>query len=249
MAGHSQFKNIMYRKGAQDAKRAKIFTKIIRELTVAAREGLPDPAANPRLRAAMVAAREANMPRDTMERAIKRGSGAEDDTSYEEIRYEGYGPGGVAVIVEALTDNRNRTAAEIRSAFSKFGGSLGETNSVSFLFDRKGIIQLPRHKASLDAMLEAALEVGAENVEEGADAYEIICAPEDFAAVRDGLEEKFQGGLSAKLGWLPKTLVPVDQEQAESLLKFLDILDDNDDVQTVTANCEINEAIMAKLTV
>ena len=169
MAGHSQFKNIMYRKGAQDAKRAKVFTKIIRELTVAAKTGLADPNANPRLRAAMIAARDANMPKDTMERAIKRGAGGADDTSYEEVRYEGYGPGGVALIIEALTDNRNRTAGEIRTALTKAGGNLGETNSVSFMFERKGVIVYPAKAASADAMFEVALEAGADNVESDAD--------------------------------------------------------------------------------
>ena len=186
MAGHSQFKNIMYRKGAQDAKRAKVFTKIIRELTVAARSGLPDPEANPRLRAAVQAARGANMSKETMERAIRRGAGDDDGASYEEVRYEGYGPGGIAVIVEALTDNRNRTASEVRSAFSKHGGTLGETNSVSFMFERKGVIRYPLKAASADAMFEAALDAGADNVESDGETHEVTCAVEDFAAVRDG---------------------------------------------------------------
>src|SRR5215510_9561502 len=164
MAGHSQFKNIMYRKGAQDAKRAKVFTKIIRELTVAAKTGQADPNANPRLRAAMIADRQSNMPRDTMERAIKRGAGGEDNNSYDEVRYEGYGPGGIAVIVEALTDNRNRTASEIRTLFAKAGGNLGETNSVSFMFERKGVIGYPAKAGSADAIFEIALEAGADNV-------------------------------------------------------------------------------------
>ena len=158
MAGHAQLANIMYRKGAQDARRAKVFTKIIRELTVAAKTGLPDPAANPRLRAAMIAARDANMPKDTMERAIKRGAGGGDDAAYEEVRYEGYGPGGVALIIEALTDNRNRTAGEIRTALTKHGGNLGETNSVSFMFERRGVILYPAKAASADAVFEAALD-------------------------------------------------------------------------------------------
>src|SRR5438874_11273081 len=162
MAGHSQFKNIMYRKGAQDKKRAKVFTKLIRELTTAARHGLPDPNANPRLRAAIQAARAANMTKDTMERAIKRGAGGEDDTNYEEMRYEGYAPGGVAVIVEALTDNRNRTASEIRSYFTRYGGSLAETGAVSFMFKRVGLVQYDAGKATPDAMLEAAIEAGAD---------------------------------------------------------------------------------------
>src|SRR5579872_4419137 len=168
MAGHSQFKNIMHRKGAQDKKRAKIFTKIIRELTTAARTGLPDPAANPRLRAAVIAARAANMPKDTVDRAIKRGAGGGEGENFEEMRYEGYGPGGIAVIVEGLTDNRNRTASEVRAAFTKAGGNLGETNSVSFMFDRVGQITYPAAAATSDAMFEAALEAGAENVESGA---------------------------------------------------------------------------------
>ena len=174
MAGHSQFKNIMYRKGAQDAKRAKVFTKIIRELITSARISA-DPEANSRLRQAIIAARSANMPKDTMERAIKRGAGGEDLTDYVEVRYEGYGPSGVAVIVEALTDNRNRTAGEVRSAFTKFGGSLGETNSVSFMFDRVGIIRYPKDKISYDALFEMALEAGAQNLEETDKGFEIEC--------------------------------------------------------------------------
>ena len=185
MAGHSQFKNIMYRKGAQDKKRAKIFTKIIRELTTAARSGLPDPAANPRLRAAVLSARQANMPRDTVERAIRRGSGSEGGEAYEEVRYEGYGPGGVAVIIEALTDNRNRTASEVRAAFTKAGGSLGETNSVSFMFERIGEITYPAATASTDDMFEAVIEAGAENVESDAEQHLVTCAPDDFNAARD----------------------------------------------------------------
>ena len=164
MAGHSQFKNIMHRKGAQDKKRAKVFTKIIRELTTAARTGLPDPAANPRLRAAVVAARQANMPKDTVDRAIKRGAGGGEGEAYEEVRYEGYGPGGVAIIVEALTDNRNRTASDVRAALTKAGGNLGETNSVSFLFDRRGEVVYGAEVADADAMFEAALETGADDV-------------------------------------------------------------------------------------
>ena len=191
MAGHSQFKNIMYRKGAQDAKRAKAFTKLIRELTTAARTGLPDPNANPRLRAALIAARTANMSKDTIERAIKRGAGGEDSANYEEVRYEGYGPGGVAIIVEALTDNRNRTVSDLRTTFSKHGGALGETNSVSFLFERKGMVRYPAKAASAEAMFDAALEAGAENVESDGESHEATSAPEDFARLRDQLEAKF----------------------------------------------------------
>ena len=248
MAGHSQFKNIMYRQGAQDAKRAKIFTKLIRELTVAAKNGSADPTANPRLRAAIAAARNANMSKDTMERAIKRGAGGSDDTNYEEVRYEGYGPGGVAIIVEALTDNRNRTASDVRTAFSKCGGSLGESNSVSFMFGRMGVIRFPVAVASADAMFEAALEAGAENVESDASGHEITSQPEDFAAVREALEKKFGQPEFAKLAWRPQNTVPVGGEAAESLLKLIDQLEDNDDVQTVSANYEISEEDLARLT-
>ncbi len=248
MAGHSQFKNIMYRKGAQDARRAKVFTKIIRELTVAAKTGLPDPAANPRLRAAMIAARDANMPKDTMERAIKRGAGGGDDTAYEEVRYEGYGPGGVALIIEALTDNRNRTAGEIRTALTKHGGNLGETNSVSFMFERKGVIVYPAKAASADAMFEAALDAGADNVESDGDGHEVTTAPEDFSAVRDALEAKFGAAREAKLQWRPLNTVPVEGDAADSLLKLIDVLEDNDDVQLVSANFEMSDDTLAKLT-
>lgn len=248
MAGHSQFKNIMYRKGAQDAKRAKVFTKIIRELTVAAKTGLSDPNANPRLRAAMLAARESNMPKDTMERAIKRGLGGDDGTAYEEVRYEGYGPGGVAVIVEALTDNRNRTASEIRTTFAKAGGNMGETNSVSFMFERKGVIAYATKAASADAMFEAALDAGADNVESDATSHEVTCATEDFATVRDALEEKFGPAREAKLQWRPLNTVPVEGDSADSLLKLIDALEDNDDVQVVSANFEISDETLAKLT-
>src|SRR5215469_10358725 len=191
MAGHSQFKNIMYRKGAQDKKRAKVFTKLIRELTSAARSGLPDPAVNPRLRAAVIAARAANMSKDTLERAIKRGAGGGEAENYEEVRYEGYGPGGVAVIVEALTDNRNRTASDVRAAFAKAGGNLGETNSVNFMFDHVGEVVYPGAATDADTMLEAAIEAGADDVQSEAETHTILAATEDFNSVRDALEEKF----------------------------------------------------------
>jgi YebC/PmpR family DNA-binding regulatory protein len=248
MAGHSQFKNIMYRKGAQDAKRAKVFTKIIRELTVAAKTGLSDPNANPRLRAAMIAARDANMPKDTMERAIKRGAGGDDGTVYEEVRYEGYGPGGVALIIEALTDNRNRTAGEIRTALTKAGGNLGETNSVSFMFERKGVVIYPAKVASADAIFEVALEAGADNAESGPDAHEVTCAPEGFSTLRDALEAKFGAAREAKLQWRPLNTVPVEGDAADSLLRLLDVLEDNDDVQLVSANFEVSDDTLAKLT-
>jgi YebC/PmpR family DNA-binding regulatory protein len=248
MAGHSQFKNIMHRKGAQDAKRAKVFTKLIRELTVSAKSGLPDPAANPRLRAAIMAARAANMPRDTIDRAVKRGAGGEDGANYEEVRYEGYGPGSVAIIVEGLTDNRNRTASEVRSAFSKNGGAMGETNSVSFMFDRVGSIRYPAAAADAESMFEGALDAGADNVESDEEGHEITCAPDDLAAVRDALEAKFGTPEHARLDWKPQTTVPVtDEDTARTLLKLLDILDDNDDVQRVQANFEIPDELMEKL--
>ncbi|MBY0292262.1 MAG: YebC/PmpR family DNA-binding transcriptional regulator [Alphaproteobacteria bacterium] len=246
MAGHSQFKNIMYRKGAQDAKRAKVFTKIIRELTTSARQN-PDPEANSRLRQAIIAARGANMPKDTMERAIKRGAGGEDTTDYIEVRYEGYGPAGVAVIVEALTDNRNRTAGEVRAAFTKYGGSLGETNSVSFMFDRVGIIRYPKSSIKQDVLFEAALEAGAQNFEEIDKNYEIECSLEDFATVRDALITLFGDPEGAELMWKPQTTVIVDEEKAVSLMKFIDILEDNDDVQSVFSNDEISDEVMEKL--
>lgn len=247
MAGHSQFKNIMHRKGAQDAKRAKVFTKLIRELTVSAKTGLPDPAFNPRLRAAIAAAREANMPKDTIERAIKRGSGGAD-ANYEEVRYEGYGPGSVAMIVEALTDNRNRTASEIRSAFSKHGGNLGETNSVSFMFDRIGLIHYPATAADAETMFEAALEAGAENVDSSEEGHEITCAPDDVNTVREALEARFGAPGSARLDWRAQTTVPVtDEAAAQTLLKLLDVLEDNDDVQRVQANFDIPQDVMERL--
>ena len=247
MAGHSQFKNIMYRKGAQDAKRAKLFTKLIRELTVAARSGLPDPAMNPRLRSALQAAKAANMPKDTVGRAIKRGSGDADGDQFDEVRYEGYAPGGVAVIVEALSDNRNRTAAEVRSAFTKNGGTLGETGSVTFLFDHVGAVGYPADAASADDIFEAALEVGADDCESGEPGHEIICAADQLSEVRDALEARFGPPASAKLVWRPQNLVPIDEENASGLFRLLEALEDSDDVQAVSANYDVLEDVMEKL--
>ncbi len=247
MAGHSQFKNIMHRKGAQDKKRAKIFTKLIRELTTAARSGLPDPAANPRLRAAIIAARAANMSKDTVDRAIKRGAGGAEADNFEEMRYEGYGPGGVAVIVESLTDNRNRTASEVRAAFTKAGGNLGETNSVSFMFDRVGQITYPAATASSDALFEAAVEAGADDVESGADEHIVLCVADSLNSVRDALEQKFGAAASARVVWKPKTVTPVEAETAEALFKMLEALEDSDDVQNVFANFEVSDEVMARL--
>jgi len=253
MAGHSQFKNIMYRKGAQDKKRAKLFGKLIREITVAARSGLPDPDSNPRLRAALASARAANMPKDNIDRAIKRASGGEDGTQYEEIRYEGYGPGGVAVIVEALTDNHKRTASEVRSAFSKYDGTLGETNSVAFMFERVGLIRFDSAAGDAETIFDAAVEAGAGNVESGGaesgnGGHEVTCAPDDFSAVRDALADLFGDPQEARLAWQPRTTIEVEGHQAETLLKLLDVLDDNDDVQHVSANFEIAEETMTRLT-
>ena len=247
MAGHSQFKNIMHRKGAQDARRGRQFAKLIREITVAAKSGLPDPAANPRLRAAVTAANKSNMPKDTVERAIKKATGAGAGDDFADVRYEGYGPNGVAVIVEALTDNRNRTAGEVRAAFAKHGGTLGETNSVSFLFTRLGVIRYPAATASADAMLEAAIEAGAENVETSEDGHEVTAAVDDFFAVRDALEDKFGAPEEAKLDWRPSTLVTLDEAKAAGLLKMIDALEDSDDVQNVFANFDIPDSVMARL--
>ncbi len=247
MAGHSQFKNIMYRKGAQDKKRAKIFGRLIREITVAARSGLPEPDKNPRLRAAISAARAANMPKDNIDRAIKRVAGGEDDTTYDEIRYEGYGPGGVALIVEALTDNRNRTASEVRTAFGRHGGALAETNAVSFMFDRVGLIALDAGVGSADEVFEAAVEAGADNVESAGDGHEITCDPDEFNTVRDALAARFGDPREAHLAWKPQNTVMVEEKHAETLLKLLDVLDDNDDVQQVAANFEIADEVMARL--
>jgi YebC/PmpR family DNA-binding regulatory protein len=247
MAGHSQFKNIMHRKGAQDARRGRQFARLIREITVAARQGLPDPAANPRLRSAVVAARQANMPKDTVDRAIKKATGGAGGEDYADVRYEGYGPAGVAIIVEALTDNRNRTASDIRSAFAKHGGALGETNSVSFLFNRLGVIRYQAAAASADDMLEAAIEAGAEDVASDAEAHEVTAAVDDFFAVRDALEARFGPGESARIEWRPTTSVSLNEDRAASVLKLLDVLEDSDDVQNVYANFDIPDAVMQKL--
>ncbi|MBT5265023.1 MAG: YebC/PmpR family DNA-binding transcriptional regulator [Rhodospirillaceae bacterium] len=245
MAGHSQFKNIMHRKGAQDKKRAKIFTRLTREIQTAAKTGT-DPDANPRLRTALLAARAANMPKDNIDRILKKIDGG-DDTIYDEIRYEGYGPGGVAIIVDALTDNRNRTASEVRSTFAKYGGNLGETNSVSFMFDRIGQVTYPADAASADDMFEAALEAGAENVESAESGHEVTCPAEDLNTVRESLIESFGNPESAELTWKPHNSTPVGEDQARTLMKLLDSLDDYDDVQSVSANFEIGDDVMAKL--
>jgi YebC/PmpR family DNA-binding regulatory protein len=249
MAGHSQFKNIMHRKGRQDAAKAKVFTKLIREITTAARLGAADPASNPRLRAAVIAARENNMTRDTIDRAIKRGAGGEADATYDEVRYEGYGPGGVAVIVEALTNNRNRTAGEVRSIFSKFGGNLGETNSVAFMFDHMGEFRYPLKVGSADEVMEKAIEAGADDVVSGEGdeaAHEIYSSQDSFSAVREALEESLGAPVSAKLMWRPKTTTPVEGETTKTLIDLIAALEDNDDVQNVYANFEVSDDALAK---
>lgn len=247
MAGHSQFKNIMHRKGAQDAKRAKMFAKITREIIVSAKSGIPDPSSNPRLRAAIAAARAANMPRDNIDRAMKRALGSEDTANFEEVRYEGYGPGGTALIVEALTDNRNRTASEVRAAFSKHGGNLGETGSVAFMFDHIGQIRLPKTVGSFDDVFEKAVEAGAENMEETDEAFEITTSLDDFAAVRDVLGDIYGDQAEAKLIWRPTNTVDCNEDVAQKIFKLIDLLEDNDDVQNVYANFEISDEIMARL--
>lgn len=247
MAGHSQFKNIMRRKGAQDAKKAKIFTKIAREISAACRMGAPDPAHNPRLRAAVLKARSENISNDKIKDAIKRASGDTGGDDYVEIRYEGYGPGGVAVIVEALTDNRNRTASEVRAAFTKYSGNLGESGSVGFMFERVGVITYPQEKADEDVILDAAIEAGADNCEMMGGQHTITCSPDSFTQVRDALEKQLGEPTSSKLTFLPKVGAPVDEEQARLLFKMIDVLEDNDDVQEVYANYEIADDIMERL--
>lgn len=247
MAGHSHSKNIAVRKGKQDAKRAKIFTKVAREIIAACKQGMPDPAHNPRLRAAIIKARAENITRDKIEETIKRASGAGNTENYEEVRYEGYGAGGVAIIVEALTDNRNRTASDVRAAFTKYNGNMGETGSVSFMFDRVALIAYPAAKASEEAMLDAAIEAGADNCESNKDQHIITCSPDTFGTVRGALEKTLGEPQSAKLTWLPKTGAPVNEEQAESLLKMIDVLEDNDDVQEVYANYEIADDVLERL--
>lgn len=244
MAGHSQFANIKHRKGAQDAKKAKRFTKILREITVAAKSGQPDPNFNPRLRNAIIEARVNNMPKDRVDAAIKKATTESSGENFEAIRYEGYAPNGIAIIVEALTDNRNRTASEVRSTFTKAGGALGETGSVSFMFDHVGVIQFDAKVASEETMFEAALESGAEEVESSNEIHVVITAIENFAAVRDDLTEKFGDPLSAKFDWKAKNTIEVsDLESAQKLIKMIDALEDCDDVQMVTGNYIFTESI------
>jgi YebC/PmpR family DNA-binding regulatory protein len=246
MAGHSQFKNIMFRKGRQDKERSKLFSKLAREITVASKAGLPDPNLNARLRGAVAAARAQNMTKDAIERAIKKGQGG-DAENYDEIRYEGYGPGGVALIVEALTDNRNRTSADVRSTFAKYGGVMGETNSVSFMFNRLGVIAYPRDKGSDDAMLEAAIEVGADECVSSEDGHEFFTSVEDFLTVRDALDARLGAPQSANVTWRPQNMIALKDDAGEQLVKLIETLDDHDDIQNVYGNYELSDALMAKL--
>jgi YebC/PmpR family DNA-binding regulatory protein len=246
MAGHSKFKNIMHRKGAQDKKRSAMFSKLSREITVAAKMGAPDPDMNPRLRLAVNAAKAQSMPKDNIQRAIDKASKG-DAENYEEVRYEGYGPGGTALIVEALTDNRNRTATNVRTAFSKNGGNLGASGAVSHGFDRMGLITYPASAGEPDAIFEAALEAGAEDVSSNEDEHEIWTAMDSLHEVAKALEAALGAADTAKLAWRPQTTVDVDETVAASLLKLVDTLDDDDDVQTVWGNYEMSDDVMAKL--
>ena len=246
MAGHSKWANIKHRKGAQDAKRSKIFTKLIKEITVAARIGGGDFETNARLRLAVDKAKQGNMPKDNIERAIKKGTGDLDGVTYEEGIFEGYGPGGVAVIVEFLTDNRTRTVADVRHAFNKYGGSLGVSGSVAFMFDRKGQIIFDQNH-DFETIFEAALEVGAEDVKEEDDIFEVITDPSDFEAVRNALEASGLKSQSAEVTMIPQNMNPVEGKQAESLMKMIDVLEDNDDVQNVHANFDISDEEMERI--
>ncbi|ARS28627.1 YebC/PmpR family DNA-binding transcriptional regulator [Sphingomonas sp. KC8] len=246
MAGHSKFKNIMHRKGAQDKKRSALFSKLSREITVAAKMGLPDPAMNARLRAAVIAARAGGMPKDNIERAINKAAGS-DGENYEEIRYEGFGPGGVSLIIETLTDNRNRTATNVRTAVAKNGGNLGAGGSVSHGFDRMGLITYPAKAGDADTVFEAALEAGAEDVSSSEDSHEIWTATDNLHGVAKALEAVLGEAEGTKLAWRPQTMVSVGEADAATLFKLLDVLDDDDDVQTVWGNYDISDDVMEKL--
>ena len=246
MAGHSKWANIQHRKGRQDAKRSKIFSKLSKEITVAAKMGAPDPEFNPRLRLAIQAAKAQSMPKDNIERAIKKSTDA-NEANFEEIRYEGFGPAGVGVIAEVLTDNRNRAASEVRTIFSKNGGNLGETGSVSFMFDLVGFVEYPGDVASEDGMLEAAIEAGADDVQSSEETHEIYCAFDQLADVASALEKKFGEASSAKPVWKPQNTIEVEGDKAATLMKLIDALDDCDDVQNVYSNFEISDEEMEKL--
>ncbi len=243
MAGHSKWANIQHRKGRQDAIRSKLFSKLAKEITVAAKMGDPDPEKNPRLRLAVKEAKSNSVPKDVIERAIKKAMGG-DAESYEEIRYEGYGPGGVAVIVEAMTDNRNRTASTVRSTFGKNGGNLGETGSVGFMFERKGQVVYPPEAGDADDVMMAAIEAGAEDVESGEDGHTIWCADTDLNEVSTALEAALGESESTKLVWRPTTTTELDLDGLQKLMKLVEALEDDDDIQTVTTNFEAPDAVM-----
>jgi YebC/PmpR family DNA-binding regulatory protein len=247
MAGHSKFKNIMHRKGKQDKARAKVFTKIAREITLAAKSGLPDPAMNPKLRLALQAARAENMPKDNIERAIKKATGGEAE-DIEPVRYEGYGPGGVAIVVEALTDNRNRTGAAVRAAFSKHGGNLGSTGAVSHMFDHVGEIVYAPDAGSADKILDAAIEAGADDASSDEDGHLITTSFDSLGTVAGALEDALGEAKSVKLVWRPNITSEVDEKNAATILKLIDVLEDDDDVQSVYANFDISEDVLNKLT-
>ncbi|HEX4294445.1 MAG TPA: YebC/PmpR family DNA-binding transcriptional regulator [Rhizomicrobium sp.] len=246
MAGHSQFKNIMHRKGRVDKVRSKMFSKLSREITVSAKLGMPDPAHNARLRAAIIAAKQQSMPKDNIQRAIDKATGAGAE-NIEEVRYEGYGPGGVAMIVEALTDNRNRTGGDVRSTFSKYGGALGEPNSVTFMFDRQGVMVYPKDKGSDDAMLEAAIDAGFDECVSSDEGHEFLVSIDSYGTARDALEKKLGQPDSARIEWRPKTMTPVGDDTGETLIKLIDALDDFDDVQNVFGNYELSDTLLEKM--
>ncbi len=248
MAGHSKFKNIQHRKGAQDKKRAKIFTRLVREIITAAKSGQPDPEFNPRLRLAINTARTMNLPKERIEKAVAQASNPHDGSDYTEIRYEGYAPGGIAIVVEALTDNRNRTASEVRSSFTKYGGNLGETGSVSFMFDHLGMITYPAETAKADEIFELAIECGATDVESDDLYHTIYTAKEDYNTILEQLSAKLGAPEEASIGWKPQnTILVTDKERAQKLLKMIDMLEESDDVQTVYGNYEFSDEIAEEL--
>jgi YebC/PmpR family DNA-binding regulatory protein len=246
MAGHSKWANIQHRKGRQDAQRSKLFSKLSKEITVAAKMGDPDPDKNPRLRLAVKEAKSSSVPKDVIDRAINKATGGDED-NYEEVRYEGYGPEGIAVIVEAMTDNRNRTASSVRSLFTKSGGNLAETGAVSFMFERKGLVSYPASVGDADTVLEAAIEAGAEDVESSDEGHDIYCDATDLHAVSTALEASLGESETTKLIWKPTTTTELDLEGAQKLMNLINALEDDDDVQTVTANFEISDEIMEQL--
>jgi YebC/PmpR family DNA-binding regulatory protein len=241
MSGHSKWHTIKHKKGAADAKRGRVFTRIIKELTVAARAGGGDPDTNPRLRTIVAEAKAVNMPAENIKRAIRRGTGEEPGVQYEEITYEGYGPGGVALIIEAMTDNKNRTVGEIRHLLTKYGGDLGQSNSVSWMFEKKGYIVIEKAKASEDALLSAALDAGADDLRDDGDNWEVVSAPDTFPAVKEAVEKLGIQTESAQVAMLPKNYVALEGRAAQSMLKLLDLLEDHDDVQHVWSNMDIDE--------